>query len=489
MEADILSRIQFALTAGFHFLFPPISIGFSVFLVLVEFFWLRTGNEKYHKAAKFFSKLFAMIFAVGVATGLIMVFQFGTNWPVYSKFVGDVFGSPLAIEAVFAFFMESTFLAIVLFGWDKIGKKSHFFATIMVCIGSHLSAVWIIAANSFMQTPDGYRLVVEQLNSSGQIEMVEIPQDSVPSLEQLPNTKAEITNFTKMALNKSTIDRLSHTIVASWLSGAFLALGICSYYVLRRRKEAEFAIPCGKIALAFSMLSAFFMLYTGHQSAAKLADTQPEKLAAIEGHFNTQSNSPLYLFGWVDMKKQKVDGLKIPSLFNLLTHFDFSTEIKGLNDLPSNEFIKKAENKNLTFSEIDNLRPKYWAPVQFCFQTFRLMVYLGVCIFALILLGCYLWCKRDLFNCNSKLSVFFMKCAMWSVLLPLIASQLGWAVAEVGRQPWIVWHILRTADAVTTVVSPPEILFSIILFTLLFITVSFVFCWLFFKKIRLGVKM
>lgn len=488
MEVDILSRIQFALTAGFHFLFPPISIGFAVFLVLVEFFWLRTGNEKYLKASKFFAKLFAMIFAVGVVTGLIMVFQFGTNWPVYSKFVGDVFGSPLAIEAVFAFFMESTFLAIVLFGWNKISKKAHFFATIMVCIGSHLSAVWIIAANSFMQTPDGYRLVIEQSDNNRKTEWVEVPQGTVPTSEQVSKMKAEITDFTAMALNKSTIDRLSHTISASWLSGAFLALGICSYYVLRRRKEVEFAIPCGKIALGFAMFSAVVMLFTGHQSAAKLVDTQPEKLAALEGHFSTEANAPLYVFGWVDVENKKVNGLKIPSLFNILTHGDFSTEIKGLNDLPSNDFIRKAENKNLTPVEIAEVRPKYWAPVQFCFQTFRIMVYIGGAICLLILLGGYLWIKRDLFNVNSKLSNLFMKCAMWSVLLPLVASQVGWAVAEVGRQPWIVWHILRTSDAVSTVVSGGEVLFSIILFTILFVGVSGVFCWLFFKKIKIGVK-
>ncbi len=489
MEVDILTRIQFALTAGFHFLFPPISIGFSVFLVIVEFFWLRTGNEKYLKACKFFAKLFAMIFAVGVITGLIMVFQFGTNWPVYSKFVGDVFGSPLAIEAVFAFFMESTFLAIVLFGWNKIGKKSHFFATIMVCIGSHLSAVWIIAANSFMQTPDGYRLVIEQSADDGKTQWVEVPKDSVPTSNQVPKMKAEIIDFTAMALNKSTIDRLSHTIVASWLSGAFLALGICSYYVLRRRKEAEFAIPCGKIALAFAFVSAGMMLFTGHQSAAKLVHTQPEKLSALEGHFNTEANAPLYVFGWVDVENKKVNGLKIPSLFNILTHGDFSTEIKGLNDLPSDDFIRKAENKNLSDAEIKQVRPKYWAPVQFCFQTFRIMVYLGVAICALVFLGGFLWLKRNLFNPDLKLSRFFMKCAMWSVMLPLIASQVGWAVAEVGRQPWIVWHILRTADATSTVVSAGEVLFSIILFSTLFVSVSIVFFWLFFKKIRVGVKM
>ena len=489
MDTEILSRIQFALTAGFHFLFPPVSIGFAVFLALVELAYLKTGDKKFLAAAKFFAKLFAMIFAVGVVTGIILVFQFGTNWPVYSKFVGDVFGSPLAIEAVFAFFMESTFLAVVLFGWDRVGRKAHFFATVMVCIGSHLSAVWIIAANSFMQTPDGYALVAEKQNAGGSKIVEELPKGYVPTPAEVANTRAQITDFCAMALNKSTLDRLSHTVAAAWLSGGFLALGVCSFYVLRRRRESEFAVPCGKIALAFSAVAAVAMYATGHHSASKLAVNQPEKLAAFEGHYETSERAPLYIFGIVDEKNKTVRGLKVDGFFSLLAFGDLSAEVKGLNELPSDEFIMKAESIKPSASaaaEAARARPKYWAPVQFCFQSFRIMVYLGCAIGALSAFGCLLWARGRLFDPDSKFSRLFMVCAMPSFALPLIASQAGWAAAEVGRQPWIVWHLLRTSDAVSTNASAGEILFSILLFTSLFAAVSSVFCAAFARKIRIG---
>jgi len=227
MDVDTLSRIQFALTAGFHFIFPPITIGFAVFIVIVEALWLKTKDPLYRKGAEFFLKLFGMLFAIGVATGIVMVFQFGTNWPVYSNFVGDVFGSPLAIEAVFAFFMESSFLGIALWGWNRVGKTAHFISTVMVCIGAHLSAVWIIAANSFMQTPAGFVLQTMRTAPDGTTFWETLPPGTVPNAADLATTKATIVDFWDMALNPSTIDRLTHTLSASWLSGAFLALGLC----------------------------------------------------------------------------------------------------------------------------------------------------------------------------------------------------------------------------------------------------------------------
>ena len=488
MDADILSRIQFALTAGFHFIFPPITIGFSIFLVIVEFMWIKTNDKKYLIASKFFAKLFAMLFAVGVATGLIMIFQFGTNWATYSQFVGDVFGSPLAIEAVFAFFMESTFLAIVLFGWNKIGKKAHIFATIMVCIGSHLSAIWIIAANSFMQTPDGYTLVIKSDTSTIPAKWIELPKDYVVSSEEAPNMKAQITDFWAMALNNSTLDRFTHTVCASWLSGSLLAAGICSYYILRRRKESIFAIPCLKIALCFAGISSLAVLFTGHSSAVTLLDTQPEKLAAFEAQFETEKNAPLYIFGIVDEAQKKVHGLKINGLFSLLTYGKFDVETKGLNSLPPDDFIRKAEKKNLTQAEIEKIRPSYHPPVQFCFQTFRIMVYIGTSIFALLTLGFYLWYKKKLTDLSSKLTKIFMILTLPSCILPILASQFGWAAAEVGRQPWIVWRILKTSDAISKNISGAEVLFSIILFCTLFLIVSGIFCIFFFKKIKNGTQ-
>lgn len=482
MDVETLSRIQFALTAGFHFLFPPISIGFAVFIVIIEALWLKTGDIKYQNAAKFFLKLFGMIFAVGVVTGIVMVFQFGTNWPIYSGFVGDVFGSPLAIEAVFAFFMESTFLGIALFGWNRIGKKAHFFATFMVMVGSHLSAIWIIAANSFMQTPDGFQL---EYTDPATAQVIVLPEGTVPTAEQIPHTKARITNFWEMAINHSTLHRLTHTVAASWLAGAFLALGICGYYILKKRKDVPFAKQSAKVALIYAAVAGLAVTLTGHDSMKGLMNTQPEKMAAMEGHYETMSDAPLYLFGWVDEEEREVYGVKANGLFSLLASGSFSATITGLNELPSDEFLQKIQ-PGATEREMADMRPQYWAPINFVFQTFRGMVYLGGAMGLLIALGLLLWVTKKLFDTNLTLTRLFWLSTIPSVLLPLMASQVGWATAEVGRQPWIVWHILKTQDACTTTAHAGEILASILMFTAIFSLITLVFLYVFFKKIKKG---
>ncbi len=478
MDVELLSRIQFATTAAFHFLFPPISIGFALFIVFVEFMWLKTGDEKYKRATKFFLKLFGMIFAVGVVTGIIMVFQFGTNWPVYSRFVGDVFGSPLAIEAVFAFFMESTFLGVALWGWDKIGKKAHFFSTLMVCVGSHLSAIWILIANSFMQTPAGF--VLEYTNPITKVATI-LPKGTVPSPEQIAHTRAVITDFWELCTNPSVIDRITHTISACWLSGAFLALGICAYFILRNR--TDFAKPCAKFALILAFIGVAAMGFTGHISAKNLAVNQPEKLAAFEGHYSTTQHAPLYLIGYVDEVSQQVKGISLGGWLSTLAFGSESAEVKGLLDLPSDDFLRKI-NPNATPEEIKKMRPQYWAPISFSFITFRVMVGLAMVMCAMVALGFYLWATGKLFDTQSKLVRVFYFCAIPSVILPILASQVGWAAAEVGRQPWIVWHILKTSDACTTSATAGEIAFSTIAFTLLFIFISAVFLYAFFRKIK-----
>ena len=478
MEVDILSRIQFAITAGFHFLFPPISIGLGLFLVLIEGTWLRTGDEKYLLASKFFTKLFVVIFAVGVVTGIVLEFEFGTNWPIYSNFVGDVFGSPLAIEALFAFFMESVFLGIVVWGWDRLSKKAHFVSTCFVCLGAHLSSVWIIVANSFMQTPNGFSL--EYTNPTTGVVQT-LAEDAIPTVEQIANTRAVITDFWDMALNASTADRLFHTVSGAWLCGAFFALGVCGWLILRRK--TNFAKPCAKIALVFSAISVLFMMFTGHESARTLAITQPEKLSAMEGHYQTEKNAPLYLLGWVDETNRTVHGLKADGFFSFLAFGSFDKEVKGLNELPSDEFLRKIY-PNVTLQELIDIRPQYWAPVGFCFQTFRIMVYLGVAIAGFVFWGFWLWLKNKLFDIDSKSTRLFWKCSVLSFLLPIIACQVGWAVAEVGRQPWIVWHILKTSDAVTTTATSLEILFSIILFSTIFLLIAILAILVLCKKIK-----
>lgn len=464
MDVEFLSRIQFALTASFHFIFPPITIGFALFIVFVEAMWLKTGDPKFQIATKFFLKIFAVLFSIGVATGIIMVFQFGTNWPRFSVFVGDVFGSPLAIEAVFAFFMESTFLGVALFGWNKVGKKTHFLSTFMVCLGAHLSAVWIIVANSFMQTPAGFEIAVEN-----------------------GMQKAVITDFWAMVFNPSTMDRLNHTISASWLSGAFLAMGICAYFILKNRPEKKFSVPCIKIATLFAAASALFMLYTGHSSSVTLATTQPEKLAAFEGHYQSAKNAPLYIVGWVDEKTQTTYGIKADGWLSKLAFGDFNAEVKGLYELPSSKFIKSI-NPNASDDEIAKLRPRYWAPVNFCFQTFRIMMYLGAIMCAIILLGGILILTGKVGEENFRPTKLFLLLCVPSVILPLLASQFGWAAAEVGRQPWTVWHIMETANAATTTASAGEIIFSITAFTILFTLITIVGLRVMLVKMRDGIS-
>ncbi len=476
MDTEVLSRIFFALTAAFHYIFPPISIGLSLYIFIVEALWVFTKDEKYLLAAKFFLKLFGLIFAIGVATGILMVFQFGTNWPVYSNFVGDIFGSPLAIEAIAAFFLESTFLAIALFGWKRVGAKTHLFATSMVALGTHLSAIWILAANSFMHTPAGFGIY------KGAERMAE---GFVPPSSDIASYSARIEDFFAMVFSPSFLDRLSHTTSAAWITGGFFALGVCAYFILRKRNLDVFE-KSAKIALTFSLFACFAMLFTGHKSGQGVIKNQPEKIAAFEANYETQEHAPMYLFAWVNEDKKEVKGLRIKNILSILAYGRADAKIVGLNDLPSDEFLLKL-HPNSSKEELAKIRPEYWPPVNLVFQTFHLMAYLGGAMFVLVGAGLLFWQRKILFNTEKLLPRILWKCFLPSVLLPLIASQVGWACAEVGRQPWIVWHILKTKDAVTTVAAPSEILFSIILFLLLYCAITVVFCIVFLDKLRKGI--
>ena len=284
----MLARIQFGLTAAFHYLYPPLSIGLGLFLVVVEGLSLATGNAVWRQVARFWTRVFALTFAIGVATGLVMEFEFGTNWAQYSRFVGDVFGSALAAEGIFAFFLESGFLAVLLFGWDKVGPRLHYLSTIMVCLGAHFSAVWIVVANSWMHTPAGYHLVTG------------------------PNgIRAEITDFWAMVFNPSSMQRLSHVLVGAWLAGAFLVLSVSAWYLLQRRHEA-FARASMRIGIIIALVASLLQLTTGHVSADGIAKHQPAKFAAMEGHFPAHAPADLTIFGWVNMEKETVSGLTIP---------------------------------------------------------------------------------------------------------------------------------------------------------------------------------
>jgi len=303
MDVEILSRIQFAFTVMFHYIYVPLTMGLGVVLVIMEAMWLKTGLPKYHNMARYWTRVFGLTFAIGVATGIVLEFEFGTNWAAYSRFVGDIFGSALAAEGIFAFFLESGFLAILLFGWNKVGPKLHFFATCMVCLGAHFSAVWIVIANSWMQTPAGFRI-----EYNGEI----MPPGFVPTADQILNSRAVIEDFWAMIFNPSAMERLAHVIVGCWQAGAFLVISISAFYLLRGR-HTEFAKTSLKVALIFAAVASLLQLATGAKSADGVTRNQPAKLAAMEGVFKTQANAPMMILpDGSTWKKRKRLACKFP---------------------------------------------------------------------------------------------------------------------------------------------------------------------------------
>ncbi len=437
-DAEILARIQFAVTAGFHFIYPPLSIGLGVILVMMEGTYLKTGKKIYEDMTRFWVKVFALIFAMGVATGIVLEFQFGTNWASYSRYVGDIFGSPLAAEGIFAFFLESGFLAILVFGWDKVSPKVHFLSTILVSLGSMFSAVWILVANSWMQTPG-------ELGETFHI------------VGEGASQRAEILDFWGVVFNPSTVERLLHTLSGSWLAGAFLVLSVSAYYLLKK-KHLDFSIKSIKMALVLAIFASLFQLFTGHLSADGAADNQPTKLAAFEGHYET-GVADMYLIGWVDDKNEEVHGIKLPGFLSFLVHWDFTKPVTGLDQYPRED------------------RP----PVQIVFQTYHLMIAIGMTLILITLIGAYLWAKNKLGDVR-----WYQWILVFSVLLPQIANQVGWITAEVGRQPWIVYGLLRTSEGLSKAVSAGQVWFSLILFTAIYTLLFILFIFLLDRKIKHG---
>jgi cytochrome d ubiquinol oxidase subunit I len=435
MDVEILSRIQFAATIAFHYIFPPMSIGLGLLLVVMEGMYLKTGRDLYHQMTRFWVKIFSLIFALGVASGIVMEFQFGTNWAAYSRYVGDIFGSALAAEGIFAFFLESGFLAILLFGWDRVTPRIHFLSTAMVAAGAHFSAIWIVVANSWQQTPAGYHLVARG-----------------------DTFRAELTSFREAVLNPSFLERISHVYMGAWQAGAFLVLSVSAYYLLKKRHE-EFAKASIKIAVVLAVAASLLQLVSGHDSALGVAENQPAKLAAYEGHYQASSPAPLYLIGWVDEGAQRAYGIKIPGLLSWMVHGDADAPVTGLN----------------AFSPDD--RP----PVNIVFQAYHLMVAVGMMLIVIAVLSALCCWRNTLFEKRWLLWIL-----VFSVLGPQIANQLGWLSAEVGRQPWIVYDLLRTSDALSTVVSADLVIASLFLFGLIYLLLFVLFIFLLNEKIQAG---
>lgn len=436
MNVEILARIQFAFTIAFHYIYPPLSIGLGVIMTIMEALYLKTGKKLYEQMARFYVRIFALIFGIGVATGIVMEFEFGTNWAVYSKYVGDVFGSALSAEGIFAFALESGFLGILMFGWNKVKPRTHFIATLMVTLGSMFSAIWIVVANSWQQTPAGYHIVGTGMNA-----------------------RAQITDFWAMVFNPSSVQRITHVWLGAFLSGAFLVLSISAYYLLRKR-HVHFARVSFKISLAVATICSLAQLFAGHESADVVAKYQPAKLASMEGHWDSHESAGMYLFGYVDNDKKQTKGVSIPGGLSFLTKGDFKTPVTGLDHF-------KPED-----------RP---GSPNFVFQTYHIMVAIGMFLIALTLYSCYLWWKGRLFKHRWLLFIY-----AFSVLLPQLANQVGWYTAEVGRQPWVVYGLLRTSHALSQAVKANSIIFSLILFTFVYIALFSLFIYVLHKKIAHG---
>lgn len=448
MDVETLSRLQFAGTIMFHYLFPPLTIGLGLVMVIIEGIWLRTRDVSWRHASRFWTRVFALNFALGVATGIVMEFEFGTNWAAYSRFVGDVFGSALAAEGIFAFFLESGFLAVLVFGWDRVGPRMHFFSTLMVFLGSCFSAVWIVVANSWQQTPAGYHIVATDVNG-------------------VAGVRAEITDFWAMVFNPSSVDRLAHTLIGAMILGGLLVCSVSAFYLLGRRHEL-FARRCFTIGVAVAAVFSVLALATGHAQARKIAETQPAKLAAFEGHFET-GPAALYLFGWPDEEHSQVrHGVAIPGMLSFLVHWDFDAPVTGL----------------AAFPEAD--RPRVWVP----FQAYHLMVGLGMAFLALTLATLPLLRRGRVFRMRWLLWVY-----VFAVLGAFVSNEAGWTAAETGRQPWLVYPSvqggvampgLRTSEGLSESVGARQVWWSIAMFGMIYALLFVVWVFVLNSKIQHG---
>jgi cytochrome bd ubiquinol oxidase subunit I len=432
MSALLLARIQFAFTIGFHFLFPAMTLGTALIIFISETLYLVKKDEIFKKITDFMARLLGLIFVVGAATGITMEFSFGTNWSEYSRAVGDIFGPILAAEGVIAFFLESVFIGVLIFARNKVSGKVYWIAAFMVFLGGHLSAFWIIVANSWMQTPAGYAV-----NDAGKI---------------------VLTNFANAVFNPSTLIRFSHTVIASWMTGAIMLAGIAGYYV-RAGLHGRTAKTMLKIGIILFALTPLLQLVTGHIHAIEVINMQPEKAAAIEGHFDTARGAPLYALGFVDEQNEKTYGIYFPKGLSFLYNFDWNSEIKGLNDFPK-------EN---------------WPPVNFVFQAYHIMVGFGMLFIALGLLGLYLLWTGKIYQ--TKLYLFLLP---FLIPLPHVAHETGWIAAEAGRQPWIIYGLMKTTNATSFVVTRGEIIFSLLMFVLIYLLLAVMFVKVFMKIVQEG---
>jgi cytochrome bd ubiquinol oxidase subunit I len=422
MDALALARLQFALTTVYHFFFVPLTLGLSILVAVMETLYVRTGNETYKHMTKFWGKLFLINFAVGVVTGIVQEFQFGMNWSQYSRFVGDIFGAPLAIEALMAFFLESTFIAVWFFGWDKLGKRAHLASIWLVVIASNLSALWILIANSFMQEPVGY---------------------------VIRNGRAEMTDFIALITNPNVWVQWPHVFFSGLVTAAFFVLGVSAWH-LRRKTNPGFFARSFKIGSVVAVIGAIFVIFVGHAQGQHMVQTQPMKMASAEALYNSEQPASFSLLTIGDLQGKEVFAIRIPGVLSLLSCNNFTCEVQGINDLQAQYTAQYGADD-------------YVPPLAWTYWSFRVMVGAGFLMALLAFVALYLALKN-----KAEQSRRFLKILPFAMLLPYLANTSGWLLTELGRQPWIVFQLMKTADGVSNVVGGLAVLFSLVLFTVVY---------------------
>lgn len=443
MTELFLARLQFGATTIFHFLFVPMSIGLVFMVALMQTFYVVKNEEIYKKMAKFWGHLFLINFAVGVVTGIIQEFQFGMNWSEYSRFVGDVFGAPLAIEALLAFFMESTFIGLWIFGWNRLSKKVHLLCIWLVSIGTMLSALWILAANSFMQEPVGF---------------------------VMNNGRAEMNDFFALLKNPQLLVEFPHVIFGALATGAFFIGGVSAYKLLKKQ-EIDFFARSFRIAMIVSLVAGVGIAFSGHEQAKHLMESQPLKMAASEALWE-DSGDPAAWTIWAHIDTENKENsfeISIPYILSYLTYEKFSGSVPGMLSLQK-EYEEKYGPGN------------YIPPVKTTFWSFRIMAGAGGVMILVSALG--LWFQ---FTESLMRRTFFLKLLVGLISFPFIANSAGWIMTEIGRQPWTVFGLMTTAASVSPNVSVQSLLFSLIAFTTIYLILAIVLVYLFIREIKKGV--
>lgn len=441
MEELILSRWQFGITTVYHFLFVPLTIGLSLIIAILETIYVRTGNEMYKQQAKFWGKLFLINFAMGVVTGIVQEFHFGMNWSEYSRFMGDIFGAPLALEALTAFYLESVFLGVWIFGWDRIPKALHAASIWIVALATNLSAFWILVANSFMQNPVGYAI---------------------------RNGRAEMTDFIALITNPYVFYQFPHTVLAGLVTAGFFVLAISAYHLLRKT-HVDFFRASFKLGLVWTTISLFLLMGSGHAQTQFVAKAQPMKLAAAEALWETANPAPFAVAALIDeQNRTNTFEIKIPAMLSILANNDPNTTIRGINDIEQ-EYIAKYGPGNY----VPAVTPIFWS--------FRIMAGAGSVMLLLVLAAAFLWWRGQL-----EAKPYVLKAVLWSLPLPYIANTTGWFVTEAGRQPWIVFGLQRVEDAVSPSVGAGSIWLSLIGFTLVYALLAVAAVYLVQKFVRQG---